>query len=37
MQGIIDEVAIFNVALTQTDINASMTRGQTINDWVLMI
>ncbi len=27
MQGIIDEVAIFNVALTQTDINAIMTRG----------
>ena len=27
MQGIIDEVAIFNVALTQADINAIMARG----------
>ncbi len=27
MQGIIDEVGIFNVALTQADINAIMTRG----------
>lgn len=27
MQGIIDEVAVFNVALTQDDINAIMTRG----------
>jgi hypothetical protein len=27
MQGIVDEVAVFNVALTHADINAIMTRG----------